>query len=133
MISESRRPGVRDTDVFEKLTPQPEDSLLGLINLYRADNRNGKIDLGVGVYKNDEGNTPVMRAVKAAEAVLLTKQDSKSYLGADGDRLFADLLAEIVFGGEISRRDRLVGVQTPGGTGALRLGAESSRLSSPDF
>lgn len=108
---------------FDTLAAQPADALLSLIALYRADDRPQKIDLGVGVFRNDAGDTPVMRAVKAAEAVLLETQVTKSYLGAEGDTAYTALLAEIVFG-DRTAGERLNGVQTPGGTGALRLGAE---------
>jgi aromatic-amino-acid transaminase len=109
---------------FETLEPQPADSLLVLIGMHEADPRAGKIDLGVGVYRDDLGRTPVMRAVKAAEAALLDSQNTKSYLGAEGDMRYTELLAEIVFGPQLAIDPLLIGVQTPGGTGALRLGAE---------
>lgn len=110
-------------DPFGELTTQPADALLGLIALHRADPRPDKIDLGVGVFRDDVGLTPVMRAVKSAEARLIETQDSKSYLGAEGDAACTEALASIVFGaGRVP--ERLTGVQTPGGTGALRLGAE---------
>ncbi|WP_052757382.1 amino acid aminotransferase [Sphingobium chungbukense] len=119
---------VRERGFFDGLAVQPADALLGLIGLYRADTRPGKIDLGVGVFRDDFGHTPVMRAVKAAEAMLLRDQETKSYLGAEGDVRFAELLAEVAFG---AGPDRLAGVQTPGGTGALRLGAELITRSRP--
>lgn len=108
--------------VLDGLTAQPADPLLALIGLFRDDPRPGKIDMGVGVYRDAGGKTPVMAAVKAAEAFLLKDQQTKSYLGPEGDARFAELLTPIAFG-EIDRA-RLCGVQTPGGTGALRLGAE---------
>jgi aromatic-amino-acid transaminase len=70
---------------FGALQVQPPDSLLSLIKLYKADPRPTKIDLGVGVYRNAEGDTPVFAAIKAAEAKLLAEQASKSYLGPEGD------------------------------------------------
>jgi len=120
---------VADREIFSRLAIQPPDALLGLIGLYRADRRPGKIDLGVGVFRDDAGRTPVMRAVKAGEAKLLRDQESKSYLGAEGDIRFVELLAEVAFG---AGADRPVGIQTPGGTGALRLGAELIARSRPD-
>ncbi|WP_300535387.1 amino acid aminotransferase [Sphingosinicella sp.] len=108
--------------VLDGLTAQPADPLLALIGLFRDDPRTTKIDMGVGVYRDAAGKTPVMAAVKAAEGVLLKEQQTKSYLGPEGDVRFAELLTPIIFG-EIDRA-RLCGVQTPGGTGALRLGAE---------
>lgn len=106
-----------------RLKPQPADALLALIGLYAADPRSGKIDLGVGVYKDEGGATPVFAAVKAAEEALLRSQQTKSYVGPEGDVGFFRLLAPIVFGADVPF-DRLAGLQTPGGTGALRLGGE---------
>jgi len=109
---------------FDGLSSVSADALLGLIALYRADARPEKIDLGVGVFRDDGGATPIMAAVKDAEAELHRSQASKSYLGAEGDIRYAELLAEVVLGPDLAASPRLAGVQTPGGTGALRLGAE---------
>ena len=106
------------------LERQPPDPLLAVIGLHRADPREQKIDVGVGVYRDASGATPVMRAVKAAEGRLLAEQQSKSYLGAEGDQRYTDLLAEVALGTAIAANDRITGIQTPGGTGALRLAAE---------
>ncbi|WP_054586821.1 amino acid aminotransferase [Sphingopyxis macrogoltabida] len=110
--------------LFGALDRQPPDALLAVIGMHRADPRPDKIDVGVGVYRDASGATPVMRAVKQAEARLLAAQPSKAYLGAEGDQRFTDLLAGIALGPELAASDRITGVQTPGGTGALRLGAE---------
>lgn len=118
--------------LFADLEPQAPDALLGLIGLFRADPRAAKIDLGVGIYRDEAGATPVMRAVKAAETTLLTEQMTKAYLGPEGDALYTDLLARVVFGDSLATSDRLTGIQTPGGTGALRLGAELVRRARPD-
>jgi len=108
--------------LFGTLKPQAPDALLSLIGLYRADPRPDKIDLGVGVYRDLYGATPVLRSVKAAETRLLADQSTKSYLGPEGDLGFLELLKPIVFGG--ADQAGIFAVQTPGGTGALRLGAE---------
>jgi aromatic-amino-acid transaminase len=108
---------------FGGLPAQPADALLALIGMYAADPRAHKIDLGVGVYKNEAGETPVFAAVKAAEAHLLAHQATKSYVGPEGDIGFFKALTPLIFG-EGHDTARLCGVQTPGGTGALRLGAE---------
>lgn len=108
---------------FESLQPQPADPLLQIIGAFRADPRADKIDLGVGVFRDPQGATPVMRAIKAAERRLVETQPSKSYLGSEGDTGFVAALAARVIGDAIAR-DRVQGLQTPGGTGALRLGAE---------
>lgn len=110
--------------LFSALKRKPPDPLLSLIAQFRNDPREHKIDLGVGVFRNENGVTPVMRAVKAAERLLLEQQTSKSYLGPEGDVGFVELLKPIVFGQTLAKEARLVGVQTPGGTGALRLAAD---------
>jgi aromatic-amino-acid transaminase len=116
---------------FATLQAQPADALLGLITQFRSDPRADKIDLGVGVYRDETGATPVLRAVKAADAVLLAEQDSKGYLAPEGDAEFTRLLAGVVLGETIATDVRLTGVQTPGGTGALRLGADLIALARP--
>lgn len=108
---------------FATLTRHPDDPLLKIIGQHAADPRPDKIDLGVGVFRDEEGRTPVMTAVKAAEARLLETQASKSYLGPEGDTGFVQALGRIVIGDAVPS-DRYVGLQTPGGTGALRLTAE---------
>ena len=106
--------------MLEALRPQPADALLGLIKLYNADPRPEKIDLGVGVYRTASGATPVFKAIKAAEARLLATQDSKSYLGPEGDMGFVRALIPYIFGYDIDHA-RIDGMQAPGGTGAVRL------------
>lgn len=110
--------------LFGALKAQVPDPLLALMGEFRNDKRDGKIDLGVGMYRDASGITPVMRAVKVAERILLETQTTKGYMGSEGDPLFVELLKPIVFGEKLGASDRLVGLQTPGGTGALRLGAE---------
>jgi len=110
--------------LFDRLEAQPSDSLLALIGMVNADTREAKIDLGVGVYKDAAGNTPILRAVKAAERILLETQVTKAYLGSEGDVRFVQLMKELVFGEAAASDERIVGLQTPGGCGALRLGAE---------
>ncbi|PDS78504.1 amino acid aminotransferase [Rhizobium sp. L43] len=117
--------------MFNELNNRPADSLLALIKAFQADERSGKIDLGVGVYRDARGRTPVMRAVKAAEQFLLENQDSKKYLGPEGDLQFVRLLEPIIFGASPNFANRLVGIQTPGGSGALRLGAELIQTANP--
>ena len=78
--------------MFEALKAQPADGLLGLIKMFNADGRASKIDLGVGVYRDATGATPVLKAVKEAEKILLKSQDSKKYLGPEGDAGFTERL-----------------------------------------
>ena len=109
--------------MLDQLTAQPPDALLALIKLYAADERADKIDLGVGVYRTADGATPVFRCIKAAEARLVESQDSKSYLGPEGDMGFVRALMPWMLG-DFDPAGRMDGVQTPGGTGAVRLAAD---------
>jgi aromatic-amino-acid transaminase len=105
------------------LPPVEPDSLLQLIALCDADPRPEKIDVGVGVFRDGSGRTPILQVIKRAERHLLETQTSKSYLGSAGDKRFTELLRPILLG-EHAGDERIVGVQTPGGCGALRLGFE---------
>lgn len=107
--------------MLDKLAPQAPDALLALIKMHAADPRSDKIDLGVGVYRTNEGATPVFRAIKQAEKRLLEVQDSKSYLGPEGDGGFVKALMPYIFGDDSPLAGRIEGMQTPGGTGAVRL------------
>jgi aromatic-amino-acid transaminase len=117
--------------MLEHLNPQPTDKILMLMQTFREDPRNDKIDLGVGVYKDASGRTPVMRAVKAAEKRLWEQQETKAYVGLAGDPAFADAMIALVLGGTVPR-DRIAAVATPGGTGAIRQALELIRLAAPD-
>jgi aromatic-amino-acid transaminase len=104
--------------MFEKLTTQPKDNIMALMGMFAADKRENKMDLGVGVYKDKTGNTPIVQAVKIAEQQLLNDQVSKSYVGLLGSLSFVDQIIELTLGGSISK-SRVTGAQAPGGTGAL--------------
>ena len=116
------RPDVKARGLAD-LPPVQSDSLLELIALCNADPSPDKIDVGVGVFRDGGGNTPILKVMKEAERRLLETQESKSYLGSAGDKRFAELLRPILLG-EHAGDDRIAGVQTPGGCGALRLGFE---------
>lgn len=105
--------------MFEKFQPVPPDPILGLGQLFAADTRDGKIDLGVGVFKDAAGNTPIMSAVKKAERVLHESQTTKTYKGLAGDEQFRDSMRLLVLGDAVAP-DRVATIQTPGGTGAIR-------------
>ena len=109
--------------MLDQLEAQAPDALLALIKMYAQDPRDDKIDLGVGVYRTNDGATPVFRSIKAAEQRLVDTQDSKSYLGPEGDLGFVDALKPYVFGADSTMGGRVEGMQTPGGTGAVRLAA----------
>ena len=116
--------------MFEELKPRAPDPLLDTIRQFRADPRPSKLDLGVGVFQDEQGRTPVLRSVKKAEAILLETQQTKTYLGAEGDVEFTRALGALALG-EAFNHSRIMGLQAPGGTGALRLAAELIRLSNP--
>src|SRR5215213_3646436 len=105
------------------LPPVQSDPLLALIALANADPRPDKIDVGVGVFRDGAGNTPILKVMKEAERRLIETQKSKSYLGSAGDKRFAELIRPILLG-EHTDDERIAGVQTPGGCGALRLAFE---------
>ena len=112
------------------LPPVQADSLLALIALCNADPRAEKIDVGVGVFRDAEGNTPILKVMKDAEQRLVDTQKTKAYLGSAGDKRFTELLRPIVLG-EHAQDERIAGLQTPGGCGALRLGFELIATANP--
>jgi aromatic-amino-acid transaminase len=113
--------------MLDRLDQQPPDALLALIKLHDADPRADKIDLGVGVYRTGQGATPVFGAIKAAERKLVEEQETKAYLGPEGDMGFVHALMPYVFGENRTRGGRIEGMQTPGGTGAVRLALALAR------
>ncbi|MEJ0022233.1 MAG: aromatic amino acid transaminase [Alphaproteobacteria bacterium] len=112
--------------MLENLKTEPPDPILSLIDMLRADKRPGKIDLGVGVYVDEYGRTPVMDAVKRAEKKLHNEQTSKAYVASVGDSGFTAQVRQLVFGAALSQTlgARLAGFQVAGGMAALRLGGE---------
>ena len=112
--------------MFENITAAPDDPILGLADLFRADERPGKINLGIGVYKDETGKTPVLTSVKKAEQYLLENETTKNYLGIDGIPEFGRCTQELLFGkgSAIVSDKRARTAQTPGGTGALRVAAD---------
>ena len=111
---------------FSAIERVPGDPILGLMEAYANDSNQHKFDLGVGVFKDAQGLTPIPAAVKLAEQRLLDTQQSKSYVGGHGDPDFGRLIAELVLGSDspVLASKRAGASQTPGGTGALRLAAE---------
>ena len=107
------------------------DTLIALIAMVHADPRPDKIDVGVGVFRDGAGSTPILKVIKEAELRLNATQESKSYLGSAGDKRYAELLRPILLG-EHAGDDRIGGFQTPGGCGALRLGFELLARANPD-
>ena len=117
--------------MFETLKQQPADKILALVQKFKDDPTPHKIDLGVGVYKNAKGVTPVMRAVKAAEHQLWQQETTKSYVGLTGDPAFSDAVIDMVLGDAVPR-GTVAAAATPGGTGAVRQAFELAKLANPN-
>ena len=117
--------------MFETLEPAPADAILGLIAEHKNDPRPKKVDLGVGVFRTAEGETPVLDVVKIAEQRLVDTQDSKAYIGTAGDPSFNALMQELTFAASAAE-DRLVTIQAPGGSGSLRVAAGLVLRARPD-
>ncbi len=115
--------------MFEKIVAAPADPILGLTEEFKNDTRPEKINLGVGIYKNEAGTTPVLATVKKAEAILLEKETTKSYLSIPGTAEYGLAVQQLLFGADatIIKDKRALTAQAPGGTGALRLAAEFIR------
>ncbi|MDB2382677.1 aspartate/tyrosine/aromatic aminotransferase [Porticoccaceae bacterium] len=120
--------------MFENLKPVAIDPILGLMVAFKADNRAEKIDLGVGVYQDDRGRTPVMASVKQAESRLMELETTKSYQGMAGDPDYNQRMMELLLGKDhsILSTGRVKSIQAPGGSGALRVGAEVIRRARPE-
>ena len=112
--------------MFESLQPLPPDPILGLNAAFKADDNPNKVDLGIGVYKDEKGNTPVMRAVKEAEKLILNSQLTKAYVGPKGALAYNEAVAELILGATLKAGlgGRRITMQTPGGCGGLRIAAE---------
>jgi aspartate aminotransferase len=119
--------------MFEHLPQLPADPILGLMAIYQQDSNTHKVDLGVGVYKNENGETPVLASIKAAEERLLLTETSKAYVGPAGSTAFNEAMASLLLGAQHAalQEQRLTLVQTPGGCGALRVAAELVRATRP--
>ncbi|MAE65327.1 MAG: aromatic amino acid aminotransferase [Phycisphaeraceae bacterium] len=120
--------------MFEKLEMAPPDPILGLTEAFRGDSNPKKINLGVGVYKDAAGNTPVLECVKQAEKALLASETTKNYLAPSGAAEYAAIVQPLVFGAshEIVTGGRAVTAHTPGGTGALRLAGDYLKKMHPE-
>ncbi|WP_199609446.1 amino acid aminotransferase [Flocculibacter collagenilyticus] len=119
--------------MFSHLKPLPTDPILGLMAAYNSDSNPNKIDLGVGVYKDEYGDTPVLKCVKQAEALRLNNETTKSYIGLAGDLNFTNKMEHLLLGEHNALlANRVRTAQTPGGTGALRVAAEFVKRCNPD-
>jgi len=120
--------------MFEHLKAIPPDPILGLIAAHAADPNPNKIDLGIGVYRDETGNTPILDCVAEAEKILLKTQTTKTYLGPPGVAGFNKAIGELILGSdnEAFGQGRVRTVQTPGGTGALRVAADLIKVARPE-
>lgn len=120
--------------MFESLEMAPPDAILGLTEAFNQDTNPDKINLTIGVYKNESGTTPIFRTVKKAEERILSEESTKSYLAINGSKEYASAVQHLIFGDdhEIVSSGRAVTAHTPGGTGALRVAAEFIKRVNPD-
>ncbi|WP_111747540.1 amino acid aminotransferase [Salinisphaera orenii] len=119
--------------MFENVDRVPGDAILGLIQEFQADNNPNKVDLGVGVYRDEYGRTPILETVHEAEKTRLTEESTKTYIGSHGDPEFGDSIQRLVFGAAspVLAANRATATQAPGGTGALRLAGDFCRTQFP--
>ena len=116
--------------IFKNLQQQPPDKILALMTAFKEDPRDQKLDLGVGVYKDPTGITPIMRSIKLAEKKWWEIESSKSYVGLVGDPAFSDAMISLVLGNSVPRK-LIASAATPGGTGAVRQGFELFKIANP--
>ena len=116
--------------IFKNLQQQPPDKILALMTAFKEDPRDQKLDLGVGVYKDPTGITPIMRSIKLAEKKWWEIESSKSYVGLVGDPAFSDAMISLVLGNSVPR-NLIASAATPGGTGAVRQGFELFKIANP--
>lgn len=119
--------------MLDHLKALPPDPILGILAAYKLDDNPRKIDLGIGVYKDENGETPMLPSVIQAEKEMIARQTSKSYLGPPGVTGFNSAITQIIFGEEVAKgsAERICTVQTPGGTGALRVAADLLQAANP--
>jgi len=120
--------------MFEHLNAIPPDPILGLITAYSKDSNPDKIDLGIGVYRDEQGNTPMLNCVVEAEKTMIARQTTKTYLGPPGVAGFNSAIADVIFGADSDavQQGRICTVQTPGGTAALRVAGDLLKLAKPE-
>lgn len=112
--------------MFQSIERRPPDPILGLSAAYKLDTNPNKVDLGVGVYKDESGNCPIMSAVKKAENTLWKQEDSKSYIAQAGPELYIKYTGDLLLGADsgVLKDKRAAVVLAPGGSGSLRVAAE---------
>ncbi len=118
--------------MFNSLQQQPADKILALMQLYKEDPRENKIDLGVGVYKDASGQTPIMQSIKKAEHLLWKTQETKSYVGLTGTLEFSEVMINLLLGDKFDK-SLTASAATPGGTGAVRQAFELGKMANPNL
>ena len=118
--------------MFNSLQQQPADKILALMQVYKEDPRENKIDLGVGVYKDAYGQTPIMQSIKQAEHMLWETQNTKSYVGLTGTPEFSQTMIDLVLGNKFDK-NLTASAATPGGTGAVRQAFELGKMANPNL
>ena len=118
--------------MFNNLTADAPDRVMITMQQFREDPRTDKLDLGVGVYKDADGRTPIMRAIKSAEKVLWEMEDTKTYVGLTGDIAFNTSMRDLVLGDISVPEGRVASAATPGGTGAVRAAFELIKMANPE-
>lgn len=119
--------------MLEHLSPLPADPILGLLRAYSEDSNPKKVDLGVGVFKDDNGHTPILDCVKTAEQQRIDDETSKIYIGPTGEAAFNEYMTSLIFGAhQVIKENRSRTISTPGGTGSLRVAAEFIKACKPN-
>lgn len=120
--------------MWKEIEAAPADAILGLTEAFKKDSNPNKVNLGVGVYKDDQGGTPILKCIKTAEKQLVETQTTKGYLPISGDPGYAANVQKLLFGAdsEVIASGRAVTIHSPGGTGALRVGADLLKKFNPD-
>lgn len=120
--------------MWKEIEPAPADAILGLTEAFKKDTNPKKVNLGVGVYKDDQGTTPILKCIKTAEKTLIETQTTKGYLPISGDPAYAANVQKLLFGAdsEVIASGRAKTIHSPGGTGALRVGADLLKQFNPD-
>ncbi len=120
--------------MWKEIEAAPADAILGLTEAFKKDTNPNKVNLGVGVYKDDQGGTPILKCIKTAEQTLVETQTTKGYLPISGDPAYAANVQKLLFGAdsEVIASGRAMTIHSPGGTGALRVGADLLKKFNPD-
>jgi len=120
--------------MWKEIEAAPADAILGLTEAFKKDSNPRKVNLGVGVYKDDQGTTPILKCIKAAEKTLVETEATKGYLPISGDPAYAASVQKLLFGAgsEVIASGRAATIHSPGGTGALRVGADLLKKFNPD-